>query len=138
MRNRSRLLTVAAGLAASLAVLGVCSLIYARGRSYDIRPEITLPEYRTDAARAIDAYERTMNRYMTLTERSLAGVNADMREVLRKLDSIDRTLTDLSTRIARIEGALGIEEPVKPVEGTQASGMSEQPAVPEGGGPTRR
>jgi len=89
-------------------LIWLCS-IYAEDRRYEIRPEITLPEYRTDAARAIDAYERTMDRYMNMTERSLSGVNTDVKAVLMKLDAIDAKLSGLCTRVARIEGALGIK-----------------------------
>ena len=104
---------------ASLAFCGIIlwlsALIHGGERTYRVRPEITLPEYRTDAARAIDAYERMMSRYMTSTERHLSGVNEDVKAALKKLDSLDRKLTGLSARMARIEKALGIEEPGKAV-----------------------
>lgn len=83
--------------------------IYASADTYELRPEITVPEYRTDAARAIDAYERMMNRYMGLTERSLSGMNTDVKIMLRKLEAMDVKLNALTTRISRIEKALGIE-----------------------------
>ena len=95
------------------AVLSVfilfCTILYAGDHRYEIEPEIRLPEHRTDAARAIDAYERMMSRYMALSERQLVGVSGDVRDVLRKLDSMDAKLNDLSVRIGRIEQALGIQ-----------------------------
>jgi hypothetical protein len=42
-------------------------------------------------------------------------VGADIQGVVRKLESIDGKLTHLSTRIAGIENALGIEQPNLPV-----------------------
>jgi len=77
-------------------------------KTYEVRPQITLPEYRTDTARAIDAYERLMDRYMGLTERNLTGIGTGLKGVVKKLDSIDAKLAELSTRMARIEKALAI------------------------------
>ena len=56
-----------------------------------------------------------MDRFMDLTERNLTVINTDIRSITKKLDSIDRKLTELSTRMARIEKALGIEQSKKPV-----------------------
>jgi predicted nucleic acid-binding Zn-ribbon protein len=71
---------------------------------------------RTDAARAIDAYERLMERYMDLTERNSMRINLGLKEVIKKLDSIDNKLTELSARIARIEKSLGIEKAKSPAK----------------------
>ena len=100
------------------AVIGLCCIlvvwlsisIQGSQKKYEVQPHITIPEYKTDAARAIDAYERLMDRYMDLTERSIFRVDTDIRDVVKKLDSIDDKLTKLSTRIAGIEKALGIEQ----------------------------
>jgi hypothetical protein len=81
-----------------------------RGRTYEVEPQITtLPEYRTDAARAIDAYERLMERYMDLTEKHLLQVGGDCQTTAVKLDSLDSRLNEISARLARIEKALGID-----------------------------
>lgn len=116
MRTNKYLLVVAAGLTAWLIVVWLSTSIQGVGKTYELRPEITLPEYKTDTARVIDAYERMMARFMSLAERNLAGINTDVRDIARKLDSIDRKLTVLSTRMTRIEKALGIEQPQKPVK----------------------
>lgn len=115
MRAKKSVFAIVAGLIVCVSVVWYCALIEGSDRTYEIRPEIRLPEHRTDAARAIDAYERLMDRYMTLTERNLSGINVDMRSVAKKLESIDGKLTGLSIRMARIEKALGIEPPKKPV-----------------------
>ncbi|RKY24914.1 MAG: hypothetical protein DRP62_02645 [Planctomycetota bacterium] len=108
------LLVVTAGLAALIIVVWSSTSI--QGVDYEVKPEITIPEYRTDAARAIDAYERIMNRYMDVTERNLDRIGADVRGIVRKLDSVDNKLTELSVRMTRIEKALGIEQPKRPVK----------------------
>ncbi|MFQ6036318.1 MAG: hypothetical protein ACE5NM_10825 [Sedimentisphaerales bacterium] len=93
-------------------------------KTYEVQPYITVPEYRTDAARAIDAYERLMERYMDLTEKNLFIVGTDIREVTKKLDSIDDKLTQLSATIARIEKALGIEPAPASPDARRGSGQS--------------
>jgi hypothetical protein len=88
-----------------------------------------LPEYRTDTARAIDAYERLMERYMDLTEMNMVRIGMDVQAFGRKLDSIDSKQVELLTRISRIERALGIEEPTKPVDETPDA---KEPGRPKG------
>ncbi len=89
-------------------------------RTYEIRPAITLPQYKTDTARMIDAYERMMDRFFRLSEKNMTGINTDLKNVVKKLDSIDGKLTEFSTRMTRIEKALGIEQPPKPTVAPKA------------------
>ena len=111
--NRS-LLAVAVGLVICAVLICFSTSIRGNQKTYELRPELRIPEYRTDVARVIDAYERLMDRYMDLTERNLTEIGTDLRTTVRKLDSIDATLTELSARTARIEKALGIEQRQKP------------------------
>jgi len=113
MKSTNKLL--AAGAAMLIVVIAVLSTAVGVGqKTYRVEPEITVPEYRTDAARAIDAYERLMERYMDLTEK---GFNAggDMKAVDAKLSAIESKLTELCGRMAQIEKALGIESPLPSV-----------------------
>ena len=109
MRTRN-LLAVAAGLVCCIIVVWLSPPIHGGEKTYEIRPQVALPEYRSDAARAIDAYERLMDRYMGLTEMNLTRIGGGLTGVVKKLDSIDTKLTELSIRMARIERALGIEQ----------------------------
>ena len=111
MKNNRNLWAVIAAVACCLIVVWLSTSIEGGQRTYELKPQITVPEYRTDAARAIDAYERLMDRYIDLTERNLFMVGTDIQDVVRKLDSIDGTLTQLSKRMAGIEHALGIKQP---------------------------
>jgi len=106
MRSKN-LLAVAAGLAVCILVVLASKSIQGGQKTYELRPQVTIPEYRTDAARAIDAYERLMNRYMGLTERNLIRIETNLGNIVKKLDSIDRKLTALSARMTKIEKALG-------------------------------
>jgi hypothetical protein len=113
MKMNKRLLAFVAGLLFCVVLVWFSASIWGGEEIYEVRPQISIPEYRTDAARAIDAYERLMERHMDLTEGNLVGIGADVQSAIRKLDSIDGKLRRLSTRITRIEKALGIEQ-VKP------------------------
>jgi hypothetical protein len=124
MRTKT-LLTAALGLAALVIVVWLSKSTQGDPETYEIRPGITIPEYRTDAARAIDAYERLMDRYMGLTERNLVRIETDLDTVVRKLDSIDRKLTELSLRISRIEKRFGAVEPKSSVR------KKERPTIPD-------
>ncbi len=47
---------------------------------------------------------------MNLTERNSIRIDLDLKEVIKRLDSINYKLTELSLRIAKIEKTFGIEE----------------------------
>ena len=116
MKTSRNLLVVAIAVACCLAVVWLSTSIQGSPKKYEVQPYITTPEYRTDAARAIDAYERLMERYMDLTEMNLLRVGTDIQDVVKKLDSIDNKLTVLHARIAGIEKALGIEQSNVPIK----------------------
>ena len=132
MKKNKNLLVVIVALTACLIAVWFSSSIQGVEKSYEVRPVISLPEYKTDTARAIDAYERMMNRFMSLTESNLIGINTDVKDIDKKLDSIDNKLTKLSARMARIEKALGIELPEKSapkLSKAQTSEGSDKPSL---------
>ena len=113
----------------AVAVITICLVAAQLGMSVPDKNkiyefEITTPEYTTDAARAIDAYERLMERYMYMTEDLLLQVGDDCRRVAIKLDSLDARLTEISNRLARIEKALGIDP-----NGNSATPVTDAPGV---------
>ena len=111
MTTNKSLLAVGAVVVCCITVVWFTTSIQGGPKIYELRPQIAVPEYKTDAVRAIDAYERLMERYMDLTERNSTMIGTDLKEVMKKLDSIDDKLTELSARIARIEKTFGIEQP---------------------------
>ena len=113
MSKNRNLLAVGIILMVGIIVIAFSSSIQGSSRTYKIKPEITLPEYQTDQGRAIEAYERMMERFMSLTDNNLSGINTDVEGIGKSLVLIDNKLTELSTRMARIEKALGIEQPKK-------------------------
>lgn len=72
---------------------------------YEVQPNLSIPEYKTDTTRAIEAYERLMDRYMDLTGSHLTTVGMDLRNIVTRLDSIDARLTELDTKLTKIEQA---------------------------------
>jgi hypothetical protein len=105
-------------LKAAVVVLCLCGGIVwvgsrtdAADKVYEIRPEATLGAYRSDSTRMMDAYERLMDRYMSLVEGNLSNMGTDVGEVIKKLNSIERKIDNLGTRIGRIEKALNIPPP---------------------------
>lgn len=114
MKTNRNLVAIGGLLIACVFVVWFSSSIHGGEKTYRIEPEITAPEYKTDAARAIDAYERLMERYMNLTERSLFGLGNDIQDIDKKLDRIEQKLKELCSRMARVEKALGVDEPTEP------------------------
>ena len=111
MRTKKNLLTVAGISVACAIVIWLTASIEGNEKTYDVRPEITIPEYKTDTARLVEAYEHLLDRMMDLTEKNLAHNNSDNQSVTQRLDSIDAKLAEISVRLTRIENKLGIEGP---------------------------
>jgi Na+/phosphate symporter len=114
MRTKKRLLAVIAAIVACFVVAWFATSIQGGQKTYELQPRMSIPEYKTDTVRIMDAYERLMDRYMDLTESNSAMVGMDLKTALTKLDSIDARLTELSARMTRIEKALGIDKPSAP------------------------
>jgi hypothetical protein len=137
MTRKTSLFAIGGAVGVCAITVWVSTLIGGGEITYEVRPEITIPEYKTDAARAIDAYERMMDRYMHMAEMNSVGLNMDIRILMEKLDSLDRKMDGLSVRMARIEKALGIEKPKKASEEKPRPGTSDKPTG-EGGKPPAR
>ena len=111
MKTNRNILAVLAVIIACSIVVWLSATLQGDQKTYEIQPHLTIPEYKTDLARVMDAYERLMERYMDLTEQNQSMVGTDLKYVVTTLDSIDGRLAEFSARIARIETALGIEQP---------------------------
>ena len=109
-KNRNTLAILVVIIACSVLVW-LSASIQGGQKTYEIQPHLTIPEYKTDLTRVMDAYERLMERYMDQTQQNQSMVGTDLKYVVTTLDSIDGRLAEFSARIARIETALGIEQP---------------------------
>jgi hypothetical protein len=105
MRSKRNLLITGAVFVICLIAAQLAISVTGNHRNNDYETVITTPEYQTDTTRAINAYERLMERYMDLSESYLI----DSRSVAQKLDSIEAKMDDVSARFARIEKAMGID-----------------------------
>ncbi|HPC95464.1 MAG TPA: hypothetical protein PLU87_11000 [Sedimentisphaerales bacterium] len=109
MRSSKRTYVAIAAVVIGIVVLVLSTSVGQNRRNYDVEAQVyTTPEYRTEASRAIDAYERVMERYMDATEQGFAGIAADLGAVATRLESIDARLAKLDERLERIERHLGI------------------------------
>jgi len=107
--NRNTLAILVAIIACSVLVW-LSASIQGGQKTYEIQPHLKIPEYKTDLARVMDAYERLMERYLDLTQQNQTMVGADLKYAVTALDSIDGRLAELAARITRIETALGIDQ----------------------------
>ena len=130
MITNKNLLAIGAVVVCCITVIWFSTTTQGGPKTYEIQPRISVPQYKTDTVRAIDAYERLMERYMNMTERSSIRINRDLKEVIKKLDYIDNKLTTLSLRIARIEKTFGIEE-FKPPENNKPRTKVPENEVPK-------
>lgn len=109
MNSNRKLNLMVAAMAVCVVVFWFSTSVGQGRRSYQVEAQVyTTPEYRTDAARAIDAYERMMERYMDTTQRNFVEVLGYTGAIADRLDAIDTKLAKLDERLARIERHLGI------------------------------
>lgn len=106
-------------LIACLSVACLSASYQSGEKRYEVRPEITIPESKTDVARMVDAYERLMDNYKELMESHLTGIHTEVGTIDKKLDAIDRKMSVLSAQLETIQKKLGIEptpqQPEKPI-----------------------
>jgi predicted PurR-regulated permease PerM len=101
----------------SLIVIAVvCAAFFWLAVSHGVEKEVevqtyNLPEYRSDTARAIDAYQQMINRMLDDNDRNWEMVQEQLNSINSKLDTVLSELDGISQRIARIENKMGIEEP---------------------------
>ena len=121
MGNNKNLWAITAAVVIGVMIVWSFTSIQGSQRTYEVQPQITLPGYRSDGIRALDAYERLMERYMDLVERNLTTIDLDIKSTAKKIDSIEVRLTELCERTARIEKALGIEQSREPIKKAPSS-----------------
>jgi hypothetical protein len=131
-------------IAAAIVVGGIIlSLSTSTGRDrkgYEVEAQVYgVPAAQSDASRAIDAYERLMERHMDLTERSLSDFAADLKVLATKFDAfdakvtaLDAKLTQMDQRLARIEKHLGIAPVATPTPAKTDTNASAAVKTPVG------
>lgn len=122
MKAKKSLFAASAAVVCCVIAVWFSTSIHGSQNTYELRPQISIPEHKTDIVRVIDAYERLMERYLDLTERNSAMIGTDIQNIAVRLDSIDEELAEISTRTARIERALGIKDPPTPAGAPSRTG----------------
>ncbi|MEJ5260861.1 MAG: hypothetical protein WHS88_11805 [Anaerohalosphaeraceae bacterium] len=69
-----------------------------RSREY----EISVPPYKSDLVRMIEAYERLSDQYLALVQQHLLKMDADNQALLKKLDALEKKLDELNRKIERL------------------------------------
>ena len=112
MKSNRRFLLALATVVLVMVVFWLSTSLGQTRKRYEVEAQVySTPEYRTEATRAIEAYERVMERYMDVAERNFVEISGDIGAVATLLDSIDAKLTKLDMRLERIERHLGILPP---------------------------
>ncbi len=96
-RNKNLLFTAAAVICT--IIIGYLGSSFAVEKTYEINTEYSLSDYRTDTARAIDAYQQMINRLLDSNEKN----NVLM---ISKLDALHKDIQVLSGKIERLEKAV--------------------------------
>lgn len=108
--NGKKMLIAALVLAFCIVLSSSSTSIQGKDKTYELRPEITLPEQKTDTTRFIESYERILDRLITTNERTQLGLTENANNISEKLELINNKLDNISTRLQKIEKALNIEE----------------------------
>jgi hypothetical protein len=110
MNRTLKVCVLPAVILSALTVLSLSTSVGQDRRSYDTQMQVYGVEPgRSDAGRAIDAYERLMERYMNQSEARLAALDARLAALDRTLVAVDAKLAALDSRLARIEQHLGVK-----------------------------
>jgi hypothetical protein len=121
MRTRRNLLAVMALIIFCGIAVWLSAPIQGGEKKYEVKPYVDVSQYHNPQPRAIDAYERLMERYMDLTEINFVTTGRDIESISQTITSIDNRLTQISERLTRIENHLGIPQP-KPQKQLQDQG----------------
>jgi len=85
-----------------------------KNKTYEIETA-AVGEYKTDASRAIEAYERLMDKYMSLNETYLANMSKEISVLSAKVDGMNQQLVQISEKLDRIQEMKSPHLPPPPI-----------------------
>jgi hypothetical protein len=98
--NSQKRIFIGIALAVGFGLVGLCWLSSGQAGEVSSKEyEISVPEMKSDTQRMIEAYERLSDQYLTLVQTQLGGMAAGDRDVLTRLDRIERKLDSLSAKL---------------------------------------
>ena len=121
LQTRTTLFTVVVALFILVTAMGGPEVLDAQSR-VEVRPTVTTPQYQSDAARAISAYERLMERYMNLTEANLIGMQVENRDMAHRMMQLEATLARIELKIDRLSLALNAAPTPNPLPSPPGQG----------------
>jgi hypothetical protein len=68
--------------------------------------EVVVPAAKSDAQRMIEAYERLSDQYLTLVQNQLVQMAAGNRDVLTRLERMEKKIDDLSAKIDDLQKSI--------------------------------
>lgn len=102
------------GLAVSLCAVVIAvsdSKHEKRENRYELENEISLPEYKSNIDKMIDAYERMVDKLLYATS-SGTKFNSDVNSIYKKLSDIDNKLAVITAKLETIEKELELKRGV--------------------------
>ncbi len=113
MTKNKILFVLGVAIAACATVIAVTNSTHDRRDDresrYEIENEISLPEYKSNLDKMIDAYERMVDKLLYATS-SGTKFNSDANAIYKKLSEIDSKLTLITAKLEKIEKTLGIKQ----------------------------
>jgi len=77
--------------------------------------EVVVPAAKSDTQRIIEAYERLSDQYLSLVQNQLTLMAANNRDVLTRLERMEKKLDDLSAKIDAIQKSAAPASPLQPL-----------------------
>ena len=124
------------GIVMAMGFGAVCCCWLSSGSAADISTEeyeISVPAMKSDTQRMVEAYERLTDQYLSLVQNQLTGMAASNRDVLARLDRIERKLDDLSAKFDALQKPVPAPVPAAsavPATNTEKPTAKEIPSKP--------
>ncbi len=99
----------------TIVILGCVVLLWAltgaqgaKGKTYEIHPQIPESVFKSDSVKALEAYERMVDRVLAINSRQLDSMEISIKSMSTQLNRVEMKLDMLLNRTLLIENALGI------------------------------
>ena len=100
-----------------IVILGCVVLLWAltgaqgaKGRTYEIHPQIPESVFKSDSVKALEAYERMVDRVLAINSRQLDTMELNIKSMSTQLNRVEMKLDRLLNRTLLIENAVGISK----------------------------
>ena len=82
-----------------LAYTSTAAEVTTRPRTPRTVYEVSVPEYQSDMARMIAAYENLSGQYLSLVSQNLAMMDSSDRMILQKMETLEKKLDELTKKV---------------------------------------